>query len=111
MENRRVAWLAWASISLLAILCGVLAVLQYRWIGEITDAERTRLHEQLQVRLTALSRTFNEEVSSTLASLAPSPEEIEQAGREAAYGAQFQRWRQSHDPLFRHIALAIPDSG
>jgi len=37
------AWLSWAFISLLALLCGVLAVLQNRWISEFSQAEKQRL--------------------------------------------------------------------
>src|SRR5690242_15883987 len=99
------SWLAWASVSLLAVLCAVLAALQYVWVGEIADAERTRLRDQLQVRLTAVSRAFNEDLSSAVQTLRPSDDEIEQLGRERAYAAQYLKWRSSHDPLFRRIGL------
>jgi len=109
--SQRRAWLAWASVGLLALLCGVLAVLQYRWIGEITSAERTRLRTQLQSRLNALSRTFNEAISTACGALVPEAAQVEQLGRERAYSAQYLRWKQSHEPLFHRIALAVPDSG
>jgi hypothetical protein len=32
---------------LLAITCVILALLQFRWIGEVSKAERQRLHEEL----------------------------------------------------------------
>jgi len=35
---RAKAWLSWAFISLLALLCGVLTVLQNRWISEFSQA-------------------------------------------------------------------------
>jgi signal transduction histidine kinase len=108
MEKR--AWLAWASVIVLAVLCGGLALLQYRWIGEITDAERTRLHEQLQIRLGALSRGFSDDLSTALNALVPSAEEIARLGREAAYSEKYQRWRESHDAIFSRIALAIPEA-
>ncbi len=102
------AWLAWASLSLLALLCGLLAVLQYRWIGEISDAERTRLREALQLRLAALSHAFNEEITAACSALEPPSAEIAQAGIERAYAVQYQLWKQSHEPLFQRIGLAIP---
>src|ERR1700676_1592948 len=108
MENlQRRSWLAWASVSLLALLCGVLAVLQYRWIGEISDAARPRLREQLQSRLSAVSRSFNEEIANACDSLRPTNEQLERLGREGAYSAQYQHWKESHEPLFRRIALAV----
>ena len=57
---QRKGWLAWASITLLAVLCGILAVLQYRWIGEVANAERQRLREDLQSRLNLLRQSFSE---------------------------------------------------
>ncbi|HVW85055.1 MAG TPA: HAMP domain-containing sensor histidine kinase [Bryobacteraceae bacterium] len=63
------AWISWLSIGLLGLLCATLAVLQYRWIGEIAIAERTRLREDLQARLMAFSRAFNDEIATALHAL------------------------------------------
>ncbi|MEO8130384.1 MAG: hypothetical protein ABI822_25010, partial [Bryobacteraceae bacterium] len=110
MENfRRRPWLAWASVTLLGILCAVLAVLQYRWIGEITEAERGRLHDALLSRLSALSRSFNEQISKPAYALIPDAAQVETAGREGAYSAQYLRWKESHERVFQHLALAVPD--
>jgi signal transduction histidine kinase len=108
---QRRAWLAWASVGLLAVLCAVLALLQYKWIGEVTTAERSRMRDQLQARLSVLSRNFNEEISAAVAALVPSWEQLEQMGRERAYSAQYLRWKESHERLFRRIALAVPVDG
>ena len=88
------------------ILCGVLAVLQYRWIGEITAAGRIHLGEQLQVRLATLSRAFNEQISAACAALEPARSLIEQAGAEQAYSDRLP-FRESHEPLFGRIALVL----
>src|SRR5262249_49646374 len=55
-----------------------------------------------------LSRSFNEEFSRASAALLATYEEIEERGRDRAYAERFEAWRQSHEPLFRRIALAIP---
>src|SRR5690349_24880705 len=107
---RQRAWLSWASVSLLAVLCAVLAVKQYEWIGEITAAERTRLREELQTRLLALSRNLNETVVADCYGLLPTAEELAQ-GRDAAYAVRYLRWRESHGRIFRRIALAVPENG
>ena len=52
LEGKR-AWLSWAAVGLLIALCAILAVLQYRWIGEIAGLERDRLQDELQSRLNA----------------------------------------------------------
>src|SRR5438067_7874244 len=106
---RQRGWVEWAPVTLLALLCAALAVLQYRWIGEISDAERSRLHEALQTRLGGLRRALDDEMSSAFAGLIPSPAQIADLGREAAYSAQYGHWQESHHNLLRRIALAIPE--
>jgi signal transduction histidine kinase len=107
MDNRRNAWLPWASVGLLAALCGVLAVLQYRWIGEISGAERLNLQAALRDRLENLRSDFNEQISNAERALQPASYQVDQLGKEA-YSAQYLRWKQTHEPLFRRIALAVP---
>ncbi|HEY3840905.1 MAG TPA: HAMP domain-containing sensor histidine kinase [Bryobacteraceae bacterium] len=105
------AWRAWASAGLLAVLCAVLAVLQSRWINEISVAERDRLREQLQTGLSQLAADLDSRVASACAGLMPDPAEFEQAGRDTVYANQYRRWREAHEPLFRRIALAVPEPG
>src|SRR5438132_2904871 len=108
MDNRRNAWLPWASVGLLAALCGVLAVLQYRWIGEISGAERQNLQVALRDRLDNLRRDFNEQLANAEHALQPTADQVDGIGREAAYSARYVMWRQTHEPLFQRIALAVP---
>src|SRR6202166_2701391 len=105
------AWLSWAFISLLALLCGVLAVLQNRWISEFTQAEKQRLQQQLQTELGHLSREFTDDVTRACAGLLPSGSQIEELGRERAYAAAYSRQRESNDRMFSRIALVIPEGG
>jgi len=91
MDNRRNAWLPWASVGLLAALCGVLAVLQYRWIGEISGAERLNLQAALRDRLENLRSDFNEQISNAERALQPASYQVDQLGKEA-YSAQYLRW-------------------
>ena len=102
------AWLSWAFISLLAVLCGVLAVLQNRWISEFTRAEKQRLQQQLQSEVSRLSREFNDQVSRACSGLLPPASQIEELGRERAYAAQYSRQKESDDRMFSRIALVIP---
>src|SRR5258705_4941940 len=110
MENLRPRpLLAWACVILLVLLCAGLAILQYRWIGELTEAERGRLHDALHSRLNALSRSFNEEISKSAYALVPSGADFEGATPEAAYSTQYRRWKESHERVFRRIAIAVPE--
>src|SRR3954469_25782390 len=109
MKNLRdSAWLPWASIGLLAVLCGVLAVLQYRWIGEIAGAERTRLRDAVQAHLNTLSRALNDEVTAAANALVPGAGAVQDQGREAAYSAQYLRSRDHPERLSRRIGLPFP---
>src|ERR1700730_4454223 len=103
------AWLSWAFISLLALLCGLLAVLQNRWISDFSRAEKQRLQQQLQTDLSHLSREFNDEVTRASIGLLPSVSQIEELGRERAYANQYSRQRESNDRMFSRIALVIPE--
>jgi hypothetical protein len=107
----RPAWLPWAIVTLLAGSCCVLAVLQYRWIIEVSAAERDRIRTDLQSRLGLLSRNFNDEISNACLALIPDASQIEANGREKAYAGRYQVWRGSHDEWFRRIALAVPSGG
>ena len=44
----RRAQLSWGALGFFVALLLILAALQYRWTGDVSQAERTRLHEQLQ---------------------------------------------------------------
>ena len=105
------AWISWISVGLLALACAILAVLQFRWIGEVSKAERQRLGEEVAAKLSLFRRAFNDEIDRSAAALVPSNAQIDDLGREQAYAAQYKAWEQSHDRLFRRVALAIPREG
>ncbi len=60
------AWISSAAIGLVALLCAVLGILQYRWLGEVSRAERSRLHDELQSELRNVSRNFGREIEEAL---------------------------------------------
>jgi signal transduction histidine kinase len=111
--SKRQAALYWAALGSLAVLCCVLAVLQYRWIGEISRAEQDRLKGGLQSALQRISRAFDSEIEGACAALQPTNGEIDSKGREGAYIARYERWQSAarHDRLFSAIAIAIPKNG
>jgi signal transduction histidine kinase len=57
--GKQAAWTPWAAVGALAVLCGILGFLQYRWIGEVSQAERGRLHDELRFALVGLSRSIS----------------------------------------------------
>jgi signal transduction histidine kinase len=110
ISSRR-AWISSAPVTVLALLCGVLGVLQYRSIGQITRAERTIRYEALRSRLDAASEAFNREIANAVSALAPRRSQIEAEGLEPAYLEQYARSKQSSDHLFARIALAVSREG
>ena len=71
-DMRGKALSAWLFLGALFVLCVVLGVLQYRWIGEVDTALRERLLGSLQASLDRAAFDFNSEVSSTIRALLPS---------------------------------------
>ena len=96
--------LSWLFVGTVAALAVVLGVLQYRWIGEVSVAERDRLRAGLQTSLRRLSQDFNSEITAACAALlAPAGSSDE----PDAYAARYLHWKESshHGRLFRRIAL------
>ena len=106
---KRQSRLSWIGVSLLLILCGILGVLQYQWIGEVASAERQRLREDLQSRLILLRRNLNDQISAACYAYIPTTSEIERRGRDEAYLAQYRHRKESGDQVVRRSALAVPE--
>jgi hypothetical protein len=65
MDNtKRQFWLAWGWVAVLTLLLGVLALLQYRWIAEVSVAQRGWLQGNLEARLNLLSASFNQRIEN-----------------------------------------------
>jgi signal transduction histidine kinase len=107
-KDKRRALLSAAFVGAMFVLCGVLAVLQYRWIGEITQAARERLRSGLQVSLNSLSRDFNSEVAAACRVVLPEgpPETMEEL-RQATVARYLEAKKSGRAmQLFQRIAIA-----
>lgn len=111
-KNRRRSWLSGLFVAGLFALCGVLGVLQYRWIGEVSVADRERLHQSLQTDLNRLSQDFNAELTSACRALIPATLQTVATVSAADFAAGYAQWRKSahHAQFFRSIALAVPQN-
>ncbi len=95
-------------------LCGILGILQYRWIGAVSIAERERLQASLQARLNRLAQEFNAEVSAACrVVLPPNGQAADPGAAEAAIAARFEQWKSSgrNNQIFARIAIAEPAKG
>ena len=78
----------------LAVLVVTLAVLQYRWLGQVSDAERERMKTTLMQRADAFARDFDREVLHLYLAL-----QTESAGLAqhdwAPFARRYEIWRES----------------
>ncbi len=110
-QIQRRAWFSGGLVALLGVLGLVMAVLQYRWTGELSRAEHDRLRDALQRSLARLSHDLDSDLTAAIIALQPTPTEIGRMGRESAYAARYGNWsaQNADSKLFHAIALAIPD--
>src|SRR5271154_6033811 len=102
---RQRAWFSWACVALVAVLCIVLGVMQYRWINEVAEAEKATLQADLQSRLNFLRQNFDDRIETACLSLIPTASVFERQGRDEAY---LERYRSlASEPTIRRIALAV----
>ncbi len=112
-QIRRRGWLSVSLVALLGVLGLVMAVLQYRWTGELSRAEEQRLRFALDQSLDRLRDDLNRELAETLRTLQPSAAEFDAQPAEAAYAARYARWKaqNSDDQLIEAMGLAVPEQG
>jgi len=108
-KNKQRAMLSWLFVSALFVLCGVLGVLQYRWIGEVSVAARERLQGTLQANLNRLSQDFNSEISTACVALLPAEIQADAGAVEAEVAGRYEQWRKSahQGQIFRRIAIVV----
>src|ERR1039458_1603839 len=108
--NRRRAVLSWLFVGALLVLCGVLGVLQYRWIGEVSLAARDRLRGSLQASLDRLSADFNSEIAEACRALVPANSTPDPHAAATEFAARFEQRKRTarNGQLFRAFAIAQP---
>lgn len=96
----------------LLVLLAVLAALQYRWIGELSRAERQRLETTLEASAERFAADFDLEVTRVFAAFALDPR-LPPAGREAQLRERHAQWleRAGHPRLLRELLLASRGGG
>jgi signal transduction histidine kinase len=109
-KHQRRALLSWLFVGTLFALCGVLAILQYRWFGEVSVAARDRLHGSLQATLVRLSQGLNAELAAACSGLVPQNGQSEPQSAQAELVSSFDQWKTTtrHRQVLRRLALAVP---
>jgi signal transduction histidine kinase len=87
------------------ILLSILAALQYRWLGEVSEAEQERMQARMHSSAARFARDFDRELTRALAALGPGGPP--RRDRES-YGERRARWRSSalYPDLVRAVFVA-----
>jgi signal transduction histidine kinase len=103
--SRQTLWLG-LSAALLATL-PVLALQQYRWIGQLSEAERDRMRANLRTATEHFALEFNRELIRAALIVQMTPGAF-YAENWQAYARRYRLWMQNapHPELVRHLYLA-----
>src|SRR6185312_12853812 len=80
-----------AAVGGLLVALVLLATLQYRWVGQVGEAERARLQAGAHGRAEQLAQDFDREVTRAFALLQIDEDMLAPDGGER-YAARFERW-------------------
>jgi signal transduction histidine kinase len=93
---------------LLALL-SVLATLQYRWLGQVAEAERSRLQAGARARAEQFAADFDREITRAFAALRVEPDMLGEDGGPR-YAARYEQWagRTEYPGLVSAVYVAEP---
>jgi signal transduction histidine kinase len=96
-----------ASFGLLLLL----GTLQYRWVGQLSEAERTQLRAGAKARAEALARDFDAEITRAFIGLLIEPETVRERSFEE-YAERYERWqRRAASPALVKAVLLVERQG
>jgi signal transduction histidine kinase len=101
----------WLLVAALALLLGVLAVLQYRWVGEVGRAERRRLQDGLQLSARRFDAALEREFAGVFRAFRFEPDRPD-APRTAGVLRRLAAWeaRSEHAGLVTGVTLVSTDA-
>ena len=88
---RRIPWQLPTAVVLLVLLA-LLATIQYRWLGEVSQAERERMRAGLRTRASEFAQEFDGELTRTYLAFQIDGDRLD-ADPEAALRAAYGRWQ------------------
>jgi signal transduction histidine kinase len=99
-------WQPIAAIVLVGVLVA-LATLQYRWLGEVRDAERERMRANLRTRASEFSQEFDGELTRAYVAFRLTSDQMDK-GADAAMSQAYAQWKAStHAPgIVRGVYVA-----
>ena len=109
IRNNRRSFLSSLVVVALFALCVILGGLQFRWIAEVSIADRERLRQSLDASLRRVSQDFNAEIAASIRGLLPSNSQPNADATEAALAERYEEWSKvdEHKRLFGRVAIAL----
>lgn len=97
------------AIGVVLLLLGTLATLQYRWAGELSEAEHARLRASARTRAESLGRDFDAEISRAFRQLELNGDAV-RAHDFAAWIERYEAWQHASawPRLVRSVYLVEP---
>ena len=89
----RIPWQLPAA-ALLLVLLGALATVQYRWLGEVSEAERDRMRASLRTRASEFTQEFDAELTRVFIAFQMDRDRLDGAAAPAL-AAAYAAWRAS----------------
>jgi signal transduction histidine kinase len=92
---------------ILLVLLASLATLQYRWLGEVSAAERERMRASLRTRMSEFTTEFDGDLTRTYVAFRVDGDQL-QSDASGALGAAYGRWQSTSTApaLVRGVYLA-----
>ena len=92
-----------------AIVVVALAVLQYRWLGDVSATERERMRANLQWRADAVAQAFDGELTRAFVAFHVDPGQLD-ANAAGAIGDAYVRWQSAaaHPAIVRAVDVVEP---
>jgi signal transduction histidine kinase len=99
-------------VAVLLALVPLLAVLQYRWLGQVSEGEREIMRANLRAAAARFGQDFDRELTRAYLAFQMSAE-VAQAEQEHNYARRYELWMATapHPKLIREIFLAQPKAG
>jgi len=101
-----------AAVAGLLVALVLLAALQYRWVGQVGEAERARLQASARSRAEQLAQDFDREVTRAFALLQVDEDMLGADGGER-YATRYERWasRSEHPGLVSAVYVVTAEKG
>jgi hypothetical protein len=100
------------TLALLALIV-LLATLQYRWLGRISDAEREGMRSALNTRAAGLARDFDAELTRAYLLFQFEPQDQNGENLAASVAMRYDRWQATarYPRVLKELYVVGPDAG